>query len=379
MKSPEDSIYRELQKHLDRQPVGFPRVRSGADIRLLKRLFTPQEARLARHLSHKPTTLPQLLEHLPTPEAADAAEALLDGMFQKGVIAGKTRDGKRVWYLFPLVVGMFESQLSNLTRRFAVDAARYMQSFPYGRSLLAAQPSQMRTVPVNKSIPVDRPVATHDHIRGLIDTSQGPYVLLMCICRKLKAMQHKPCKQTSRTESCLAIGETATMYLERGIGREVTQTDALEMLAESEREGLVFQPSNTQRAEFVCSCCGCCCGMLGLQKMLPRPIDFWTSNFYTEVDATECVGCGKCVERCQVDALSLNSPNDTAQILRHRCIGCGLCVTTCPTQAMVLRQKEGLTIPPMDEEALYDQIKSNRKTALGELTMLLKLALRIRQ
>ena len=379
MKSAEDSIYRRLQEHLDRQPVGFPRVRSGADIRLLKRLFTPEEARLACHLSHTPATLPQLLERLPTPGAADAVEALLDAMFQKGVIAGKTRDGKRVWYLFPLVVGMFESQLGNLTRRFAVDAARYMQSLPYGRSLLAAKPSQMRTVPVNKSIPIDRPIATHDHIRGLIDTSEGPYVLLTCICRKLKAMQHKPCKQTSRVESCLAVGETATMCLERGIGREVMQSEALDMLAKSESEGLVVQPSNTQRAEFVCSCCGCCCGMLGLQKILPRPVDFWTSNFYAEVNETECVGCGKCVERCQVDALSLSSQNAAAQILRHRCIGCGLCVTTCPTQAVVLRQKKSLTIPPMDEEALYDQIKSNRKTALGELTMLLKLALRIRQ
>jgi len=262
MKSSEDVTYRKLQKHLNRQPVGFPRVRSGADLRLLKRLFTPAEARLACYLSYKPTTLPQLLEQLPNADAADVVRDLLNAMFQKGVIAGKARDGERVWYLIPLVVGMFESQLGHLTRRFAVDAARYMRSLPYGRSLLAAKPSQMRTVPVNKSIPVDRPIATHDHVRGLIDSSEGPYVLMTCICRKLKAMQRKPCKQTARVESCLAIGETATMFLERGTGREVTQDEALEALAESEREGLVFQPSNTRRAEFICSCCGCCCGML---------------------------------------------------------------------------------------------------------------------
>ena len=379
MKSPEDTTYRDLQKHLDRQPVGFPRVRDGADIRLLKRLFTPAEARLACSLSHKPTTLPKLLERLPGPDSAEAAESHLDAMFQKGIIAGKTRDGERTWYLIPLVVGMFESQLGHLTRRFAVDAARYMRSLPYGRSLLAAKPSQMRTVPVNKSIPVDRPVATHDHIRGLIDDSRGPYVLLTCICRKLKTMQRKPCKQTSRAESCLAVGETAAMFLERGTGREVTQEEALASLAESENEGLVFQPSNTQHAEFICSCCGCCCGMLGLQKLLPRPVDFWTSNFFAVVDPAACVKCGKCVERCQVGAVALTGRDGSAAIQRHRCIGCGLCVTTCPTEAMTLRQKRSPTVPPVDEEALYDQIKANRKTALGELTMLLKLALRIRQ
>jgi len=46
---------------------------------------------------------------------------------------------------------------------------------------------------------------------------------------------------------------------------------------------------------------------------------------------------------------------------------------------MTLRQTESPAAPPENEEALYDQIKANRKTALGELTMLLKLALRIRQ
>ena len=38
----EDSdIYRKLQQHLDKMPVGFPSVKSGADIRVLKHLFTP--------------------------------------------------------------------------------------------------------------------------------------------------------------------------------------------------------------------------------------------------------------------------------------------------------------------------------------------------
>ena len=50
----DDAIYRSLQQHLDRQAVGFPSVKSGADIRLLRRLFTPEEARLALHLSCRP-------------------------------------------------------------------------------------------------------------------------------------------------------------------------------------------------------------------------------------------------------------------------------------------------------------------------------------
>ena len=123
-------IYRQLQKHLNRQPVGFPRVRSGADVQLLKRLFTPDEARLALGLTHKPATLADVMKGLPGAVDPEQAESLLEGMFQKGVIACKTSDEEPVWYLIPLVVGMFESQLGNLTRRFAVTAARYMRTLP---------------------------------------------------------------------------------------------------------------------------------------------------------------------------------------------------------------------------------------------------------
>ena len=372
-------IYRQLQKHLNRQPVGFPRVRSGADVQLLKRLFTPDEARLALGLTHKPATLADVMKGLPGAVDPEQAESLLEGMFQKGVIACKTSDEEPVWYLIPLVVGMFESQLGNLTRRFAVTAARYMRTLPYGRSLIAAKPSQMRTIPVNKSIPIDRPVASYDHMRGLLDASEGPFVVLPCICRKLTAMQQKPCRQTTRTESCLAVGETAAMYLKRGVGRTITHDEALGLLTQSENEGLVLQPSNTQRAEFICSCCGCCCGMLGLQKVLPRPVDFWTSNYYAAVDGETCIACGKCVERCQVDAVSVKDPDTVAQINRNRCIGCGLCVTTCPTHAIRLEPKSQPVVPPESEEALYDKIGANKKSPLGELFMLLKVALRIPQ
>ena len=43
--------YSELAKHLDKLPGGFPPSETGADIRLLKRLFSPEQAELAVHLT----------------------------------------------------------------------------------------------------------------------------------------------------------------------------------------------------------------------------------------------------------------------------------------------------------------------------------------
>ena len=39
-----DKIYIKLQKHLDNQAVGFPATKTGVEIRLLKHIFTPEEA-----------------------------------------------------------------------------------------------------------------------------------------------------------------------------------------------------------------------------------------------------------------------------------------------------------------------------------------------
>ena len=47
----ESNIYRELQQHLDTFPVGFPTTKSGVEIRILKQLFTPEEAKIALHLN----------------------------------------------------------------------------------------------------------------------------------------------------------------------------------------------------------------------------------------------------------------------------------------------------------------------------------------
>jgi Pyruvate/2-oxoacid:ferredoxin oxidoreductase delta subunit len=373
-----DDIYRQLQKHLDRQPVGFPRTWSGADIRLLKRLFAPDQARLAQALTYRPASLSLVLQRLPPGQSPEQVEQLLNGMFMKGVIGRKERGGERVWYLMPLIVGMFEAQLGNMTRRLVADSAAYMRTLSFGRSFLAVQPSQMRTIPVNISIPVEQSVATYDDVRGLVAGLGGPFVVLPCICRKLKAMKRQPCRQTSREESCLAFGETAAMCLQRGMGREVTRDETLAILERNEGDGLVLQPSNTQRAEFLCSCCGCCCGMLGVQKMLPRPVDFWTSNFYAELDGPACRACGTCVERCQVGAVSPAGPGEAAVVNLDRCIGCGLCVPTCPAGALRLVRKERETVPPVDEEALHEAIRANRKGLLGELATLLKVALRVR-
>lgn len=375
----ETTILRQLQQHLDRQAVGFPAARSGADLRLLQRFFTPEEAKLALHMSFRPTPLPDIVQHAKGEFAETQVRILLDSMSTKGAIGWKRKPDVDCYYLLPMVVGMYEAQDGELTRDFAQDASAYMHTPAFGKSFLATSLPQMRTIPINESIPVERSIATYDHIRSLVAEAPGPFVALKCICRQSKTLNGKPCTMTSRLDTCLGMNHAAEMVLRRQHGRELTRDQTFTMLAENERDGLVLQPANAQKPDFICSCCGCCCGLLSIQKRLPHPLDFWTSNYYAAVDAQLCKGCGKCVPRCQVNALKTQGKKQAVHIDRNRCIGCGLCVPSCPTKALCLEKKPQETIPPKDDEALYEDIMAHKKGPWAERWMFVKLLLGMRR
>jgi hypothetical protein len=40
-------VYEKLAQHLDSLPAGYPRTESGVEMRILKRLFSPEEAEIA--------------------------------------------------------------------------------------------------------------------------------------------------------------------------------------------------------------------------------------------------------------------------------------------------------------------------------------------
>jgi ferredoxin len=227
----------------------------------------------------------------------------------------------------------------------------------------------MRTIPVGIDVPVQHHVASYDQIRAIVENAAGPFVVIPCICRESAASKGSPCRMTTRRDTCLGFGESAAMVLKRGHGHEITREKAVSILRENEKDGLVLQPSNAQNPVFVCSCCGCCCGMLGMQKRLPHPLSFWTTNFHAVVDPGACTGCGTCATRCQVDAVAVSdsagtsagASSNTAVIDLNRCIGCGVCTTTCAAEAIRLEKNAEETIPPANEEELYDRIRAGRK------------------
>jgi ferredoxin len=370
-----EKAYLDLQRHLDRQPIGFPATRSGAELRILKHIFTPAEAEVAACLSYAPeplaTLFPRAAHLVGSPQ--ELAE-ILDRIEAKGGIELKVVEGRRLYCNVPLVVGMYEFQLDALTPDFIKDFDDYIADWRFGLDFLSTKLPQMRTIPIAKSIRPQQHVSTFDEVAALLQQAEAPFAVFECICRKKREIKGAPCRVTRRKETCFATGSLAQAVLRRGIGREITLPESLALLAENQREGLVLQPSNTQRAEFICSCCGCCCGMLGMHKSLPRPVDFWASNYYAAADPEACSGCGTCEKRCQVQAVRVSKTTRTAQVDRSRCIGCGLCVPACPENALTLENKADEARPPASREELHAIIMAHKKGRLGKLKLAGKLA-----
>jgi Na+-translocating ferredoxin:NAD+ oxidoreductase subunit B len=378
--STDHRIYRLLQRHLDKQTVGFPAALLGSDIRLLRRIFTLDEAKIALHLSYKPASLDEIAAKAAPEFSADRTRLHLDSMFKKGGVAWKKRDSIDTWYLTPLVIGIYENAQDGIASSEFLDRAdAYMKSLPFGRVFMTAQPSQMRTIPISKSISMSHPVSTYDQIRGILQDAPGPFVVIPCICREKTAVRGNRCKKTIRKETCFAMNNIGTMILRRGHGREISRDEAAELFRQSEADGLVLQPSNAEQPEFICSCCGCCCGMLSFQKFLPSPVDYWTAHYQATVDQAACTHCGTCVSRCQVNAVALAGPERIAAVDTNRCIGCGLCVATCPGKAITLNKKPQETPLPKNEEALYDALMKNKKGPREQWMEFFKTAVRIKK
>jgi NAD-dependent dihydropyrimidine dehydrogenase PreA subunit len=281
----------------------------------------------------------------------------LDRMAAEGLIERVRGKGGTAYGKSPFAVGIYERQVNRLTPEFERDVRQYLRE-EFGGALVSARTSQLRTIPVNKSLAPERPVATYDDIREFVRRSGGPFATMNCICRQGKDLTGESCRQTEARENCLTFGEAARSMVERDAARYITRDEMLALLEKADEEGLVLQPQNTQDPLFVCCCCGCCCGVLTTAKLFPKPAEFFENNYYVAVDGDRCELCGTCETRCQMDALSTQS--GACEVDPDRCIGCGLCVTTCPPEAIQLRQHKRLKTPPENTKALYVRIFKER-------------------
>jgi electron transport complex protein RnfB len=338
-----EDIYRKLAQRLDAIPNGFPATESGVELRLLAKIFTPEEAALAGVMR---------LTREPAADIAaragvdpDAAYRTLKGMTRKGLIRVKRGEGQLTFGLMPFVVGFYEEQLPRMDAELAALFEQYYQE-TQGGAIIRDMPAVHRVVPVEEAIPFDLEIFPHEQATELLEGAKS-WGVRDCICRVQQRLVGKGCDHP--VENCLVFAPVESAFDHSKVDRAITKEEALRILHEAEEAGLVHCPGNYRdNVHYICNCCTCCCGILRGVAEFSIPTAIARSDFYALVDAEVCIGCGECVDRCQFGALAV--PEDVCEVDYTRCVGCGLCVTVCPTDALRLeRRPEGeITPPPAD-------------------------------
>ena len=353
----EQKIYEKLAGHLDRLPAGFPRTATGVEMRILRRLFTPEEAAMAQLLTLKPETPAEIAQRAGL-DAEDIAPKL-DTMSRKGLLL-RVRKGEEARFMAAqFIIGIWEYHVNDLDLELIRDVNEYIPYF-FEKSYQLQTP-QLRTIPIPRSLRPEQNIVPYEEARQLI-SSQEQILVAPCICRKEHQMTGYECDKPM--ETCLVFGPGAVFYEENGWGRLIDQAEALKILESAEEAGLVLQPSNAQKVSNICLCCGCCCLILKNLKKLPKPAEFVASNYYAVVDEDSCHGCETCLDRCQMDAIRMQ--DGVARIQGERCIGCGLCVPTCPDEAIRLESKpeDQRKEPPRNFTETYMRIAQERMAKL---------------
>jgi electron transport complex protein RnfB len=345
-------IYRKLRVHLHKHPMGFPATKSGVEIALLKKLFEEEEAKIALALTPKPETPEKIAVKLGYNSKAMADK--LDRMARKGLIMRKKKQNKDLFNLEPYIPGIYEFQVGRLDREL-IDLHEKYEMEGIGFEVLGSQTPYFRVIPVEKNIPIELVVLPYEKISEMISHAET-IAVTNCICRTKQKMVGRGCGHT--IQNCIILSPCAEYYLEnRWPCKRISKEEALEIFKQAEKEGLVHCSQNTASGPwFICNCCSCCCGVLGLVRNFGLHSRVGRSYYFSQANEDLCNGCKECIDQCNFGAISIK--DGVVKINRDFCMGCGLCVSHCSIGALsLIRKSEEQIAPPFANlDAMFDQI-----------------------
>lgn len=287
----------------------------------------------------------------------DESFNMWDSFAQRGVAYAVTRGGARYYRQIAFLQGANEYT----QRRYETDGLPYILEFSAAstpdvsnRALYSAS-SFYYAIPCDRSI-VEGELPAHDDYEQIV-RSNTVFALMPCFCRTgalIASGQEFPGYDADLSglrletadqpiETCLCIGEMAEYVLSQGMGRQLDQDGALEVLRRSVDLGYILESCHSQTHEIICSCHSSTCGHLKIYTAFD-PETLATSNVIPNVsdfdlvyDADACLACGACAQRCPMGAIVLN--DEGLPEVNAYCFRCGQCCMVCPAQARKLAAK----------------------------------------
>jgi hypothetical protein len=179
--------------------VGFPQSGDGLEIKILQQLFTEDEAALFLDMTPLLESPDQVAQRLDRDTDEIAGE--LEQMARKGLLFRRRSEEGVSYAAVPYVVGLFEFQVGRMGRDFARVHEAYYQS-TCRKVVQSFQTPVMRTIPIQRTLVADSPVAPYEDVLGIID-AQDRMAIAPCVCRKTRDLIDEPCDRS--LENCFSL------------------------------------------------------------------------------------------------------------------------------------------------------------------------------
>jgi ferredoxin len=351
--------YTSLTDRLNLFPQGAPP--SDLLFQILEVLFTRDEAALVALLPIKPFNVASAAKIWKKPAAE--SQKILEGLAGRGMLLDmETEAGEQIFVLPPPMAGFFEFSMMRLGNQYdqKLLAELFYQYLnveeDFVRNLFAGGETQLGRAFVNeKALPAgDNTLRVMDYERATEVIHTASHMGIgTCYCRHKMEHMGKAC--AAPMDICMTFNGTAQSLIKHGIARKVDVHEGMDLLDKAMAHNLVqFGENVQQKVAFICNCCGCCCEAMLAAKRFAVLNPIATTNFLPEVTAESCTGCGKCVEVCPVEAMSLVTAGDPhkpkrrkARLNKELCLGCGVCARACGNGSLLLKARKQRVITPV--------------------------------